>query len=524
MSKPKLKIYLPLLFALLFALGFILGRKLDGLQSNSFFVSSKAKHKINRLLDLIEREYVDEVNTDSIVDVTVNGILEKLDPHSVYIPKSQLAQVTESMEGNFVGIGINFYMYKDTLTVLQPITNGPSYRAGIQAGDRILVANNKQLCNKKLTNEQLFSILKGEINTKVNLVVYRKAEKRKFNVTIARAKIPVKSVEVALMLQPKKGYIKVNRFAETTYAEFHQVLTQLKKQGMNEVVVDLRGNGGGYLEMAVALADEFLKKGDLIVKTKNRAKQEEASWATEKGIFETGKISVLVDENSASASEIFAGAIQDNDRGSIIGRRTFGKGLVQKEMKLDDGSAVRLTVARYYTPSGRSIQKPYTDKNYFNEFEKRFASGELYQKDSIKVADSLRYKTKKGRIVYGGGGIIPDVFVPLPSSHYEEGLTLLLQTDFINYFAFEKVDANRLYFKNFKPSTLKKEINENPLYLKQFQKYVTQNGFSFNLAKHKTEVLDYLYAAFTKQLFGEKAYFQIVLPKDKMIQKVLKNE
>jgi carboxyl-terminal processing protease len=521
MSKPNSKIYLPILFALLFALGYILGRKSNGLQIDSLFNASKGKHKINRLLDLIDREYVDEVNTDSIVDLTVNGILEKLDPHSVYIPKSKLAQVTESMEGNFVGIGINFYMYKDTLTVLQPILNGPSYRAGIQAGDRILVANNKQLFNKKLTNEQLFTILKGEMDTKVNLLVYRKAEKRKFNVTISRAKIPVKSVEIALMLQPKKGYIKVNRFAETTYSEFHQALVQLKQQGMTEVIVDLRGNGGGYLEMAVAMADEFLKKDELIVKTKNRAKHEELSLATEKGIFESGKISVLVDENSASASEIFAGAIQDNDRGSIIGRRTFGKGLVQKEMKLDDGSAVRLTVARYYTPSGRSIQKPYSDKNYFNEFEKRFASGELYQKDSIKVVDSLRYKTKKGRIVYGGGGIIPDVFVPLTASHDEEGLTLLLQTDFINYFAFEKVDAKRLYFKEFTQPTLKKEIYENPLYFKQFQDYVTQNGFSFKLAKHKTEVIDYLYAAFTKQLFGDKAYYQIVLPKDKMIKRAL---
>lgn len=517
MSKPNSKIYLPILLALLFALGFLLGKKSDSLQ----FPSSNGKQKLIKLLDLIDREYVDVVNTDSIVAITVNGILEKLDPHSIYIPKNQLAEVTESMEGNFVGIGINFYMYKDTLTVLQPLFNGPSYRAGIQAGDRILKANNKQLFRKKLTNDQLFSILKGEMDTKVNLVVYRKSENRKFNVTLTRAKIPVKSVEIALMLQPKKGYIKVNRFAETTYNEFHQALVNLKKQGMSEVVVDLRGNGGGYLEMAVAMADEFLKKGELIVKTKNRAKQEEQSWATEKGIFEAGKISVLVDENSASASEIFAGAIQDNDRGTIIGRRTFGKGLVQKEMKLDDGSAVRLTVARYYTPSGRSIQKPYTTKNYFNTYDTRYASGELYQKDSIKVTDSLRYKTKKGRIVYGGGGIIPDVFVPLAANHYEEGLSLLLQTDFINYFAFEKVDAKRTYFKKFTLRTLKNEICENPLYLKQFQDYVTQNGFSFKLAKHKTEVIAYLYAAFAKQLFGENVYYQIVLPKDKMVQKCL---
>ena len=390
-----------------------MGSKLDSLNQVNIGAKTKGKLKLNQLFDFIDKDYVDKINTDSIVDLTVSGILENLDPHSVYIPKEQLASVNESMEGNFVGIGVNFYMYKDTLTVIKPIPNGPSEKAGIQSGDRILYANNKQLFNKKYQSENLFPILKGKI------------ENKKFKVTVVRNLIPVKSIDVATKINDKTGYIKVNRFAETTYSEFHNALVSLKKQGIKEVIIDLRENGGGYLEMAVAMADEFLKDKQVIVKTKNKKGNVDVSYATSKGIFETGRVYVLIDENSASASEIFAGAIQDNDRGTIIGRRSFGKGLVQSEMKMNDGSAVRLTIARYYTPSGRSIQKPYEDKGetYFNEFEKRFLSGELYEADSIKVADSLKFKTKKGRIVYGGGGIIPDVFVPIEKNHSKEGLS-----------------------------------------------------------------------------------------------------
>lgn len=528
MSKTQNKyyIFIPVIIALSFAGGLLLGTNIDVLKNTKIGAKTEGKLKLNKLLDFIDNEYVDKVNTDSIVDLTVSGILEKLDPHSTYIPKEQLAQVAESMEGNFVGIGVNFYMYKDSLTVIKPIANGPSAKAGIKSGDRILFANNKQLFNKKYQSENLFPILKGEIGSAINLTVFRKSENKKFKVNITRNLVPVKSIDVATKVNAKTGYIKVNRFAETTYNEFHDALVLLKKQGITELIVDLRENGGGYLEMAVAMADEFLKDKLLIVKTKNKKGTEDISYATAKGTFETGRLYVLIDENSASASEIFAGAIQDNDRGTIVGRRSFGKGLVQREMKMNDGSAVRLTIARYYTPSGRSIQKPYEDKGekYFNEFEKRFLSGELYEADSIKVADSLKFKTRKGRIVYGGGGIIPDVFVPIEKNHNKEGLELLLQSDIMSYYAFEKLDENRAFFSKMTKEQLKNELFEKPKYFTQFKEYVTSNGLLFNLSDQKEQVLTYLYADFLKQLFNDDSYYQIILPKDKMINKVLSKQ
>ena len=519
----KYYIFIPIIIALSFAGGLLLGSKLDALNQVNIGNKTKGKLKLNQLIDFIDTEYVDKINTDSIVDLTVSGILENLDPHSVYIPKEQLTSVNESMEGNFVGIGVNFYMYKDTLTVIKPIPNGPSAKAGIQSGDRILFANNKQLFNKKYQSENLFPILKGEIGTPVNLVVFRKTENKKFKVTIIRNLVPVKSIDVATKINDKTGYIKVNRFAETTYNEFHNALVSLKKQRIKEVIIDLRENSGGYLEMAVAMADEFLKDKQVIVKTKNKKGNVDVSYATAKGVFEKGRVYVLIDENSASASEIFAGAIQDNDRGTIIGRRSFGKGLVQREMKMNDGSALRLTIARYFTPSGRSIQKPYEDKGekYFNEFEKRFLNGELYEADSIKVADSLKFKTKKGRIVYGGGGIIPDVFVPIEKNHSKEGLSLLLQSDIMSYYAFEKLDENRSFFSKMNPIQLKKELFKNDKYFMQFKEYLTSNGLLFNISFQKEQVLTYLFAEFSKQLFNDTSYYQIVLPIDKMITKVL---
>lgn len=522
----KYYIFIPIIIALSFAGGLLLGSKLDALNQVNIGDKTKGKLKLNQLIDFIDTEYVDKINTDSIVDLTVSGILENLDPHSVYIPKEQLASVNESMEGNFVGIGVNFYMYKDTLTVIKPIPNGPSARAGIQSGDRILFANNKQLFKKKYQSENLFPILKGEIGTPVNLVVYRKSENKKFKVTVIRNLVPVKSIDVATKINDKTGYIKVNRFAETTYNEFHNALVSLKKQGSKEVIIDLRENSGGYLEMAVAMADEFLKNKQVIVKTKNKKGNVDVSYATSKGVFETGCVYVLIDENSASASEIFAGAIQDNDRGTIIGRRSFGKGLVQREMKMNDGSAVRLTIARYYTPSGRSIQKPYEDKGekYFNEFEKRFLNGELYEADSIKVADSLKFKTKKGRIVYGGGGITPDVFVPIEKNHTKEGLSLLLQSDIMSYYAFEKLDENRSFFSKMSAIQLKNELFKKDKYFIQFKEYLTSNGLLFNISFQKEQVLTYLYAEFSKQLFNDTSYYQIVLPRDKMIIKVLEKQ
>jgi carboxyl-terminal processing protease len=516
------KVYFPIVIAVAIAVGLLLGSKLNPSTESTFAGKSANKNKLNKLIDFIEKEYVDSLNTDSIVDLTVNGILDKLDPHSVYIPKSELAQVEQEMRGDFVGIGVNFYMYKDTLAIIKPIINGPSEKAGIKAGDRILFADKRQLFNKKLETDSLFSILKGEQGSNVKLTVYRKSENKKFAVNVTRDIIPVKSVDAVQMLNATTGYIKVNRFAEKTYDEFLSGLTQLKKEGANHIIIDLRDNGGGYLESAVAIADEFLKNKELIVKTKNKKGNIDSTLATEKGIFETGKVSILINENSASASEILAGAIQDNDRGTIVGRRSFGKGLVQREMPLGDGSAVRLTVARYYTPSGRSIQKPYEDKaeNYFNEFEKRFESGELYEKDKTKIADSLKFKTKKGRVVYGGGGIMPDIFVPLEDSHGSEGLTMLMQSGLVNYFVFEQLDQNRKNFEKISIEGLEKEIRLGN-YFNNFKEYMAKGGLFFNLDNQKDKVLFYLHAEFVRQLFNEKIYYQLILKKDNMVNKVL---
>jgi carboxyl-terminal processing protease len=414
-------------------------------------------------------------------------------------------------------------MFNDTLAVIKPIENGPSEKAGIMAGDRILFANKLQLYKKNIQTDSLFSILKGTKGSTIKLTIFRKSENKKFAVNVKRDVIPIKSVDVAIMVSKKAGYIKTNRFAETTYDEFLKGLTQLKKQGANEIIIDLRDNGGGYLESAVAIADEFLKKDELIVKTKNKKGNEDFTRATEKGIFESGKVTLLINEETASASEILAGAIQDNDRGTIVGRRSFGKGLVQREMPLGDGSAVRLTVARYYTPSGRSIQKPYEDKgeNYFNEFEKRFESGELYEKDKIKIADSLKFKTKKGRIVYGGGGIIPDVFVPFEGKHGDEMTTLVLQSGLMNYFVFEQLDQNRKAFSKMTISEIKDELVQNKNYFNAFKNRIKESGLLLNLESQKEKVLYYMHAEFVQQLFTDKEYYQLLLKEDKMVNKVL---
>ncbi len=516
--------HLPILLFGAIAIGILLGSVLDFPIQNARFSQKNHKAKLNRLIDFIDNEYVDEVNTDSIVDLTVTNILGKLDPHSVYVPPSDQVAVAESMQGNFVGIGVSFYMYKDSVAVIQPVENSPSAKAGIKSGDRILYANNYKLFGRKLPTDTLFSKLKGEEGSEVILTIYRKSENKKFKIKLNRDIVPLKSVDIALQLNKDFGYIKINRFAETTYDEFKTGLLKLQKQGAKNLLIDLRENGGGYLETAVAIADELLKDKEIIVVTKNKNKKVDKTVATAGGILETGKVAILIDENSASASEILAGAIQDNDRGLIVGRRSFGKGLVQREMNFEDGSAVRLTIARYYTPSGRSIQKPYKkgeSETYFNEFEKRFEDGELYNKDSIKIADTLKFKTKKGKIVFGGGGIVPDVFVPIETEKGQEGLLYLLQSGILGHFVFEQIDAKRSDFKSLTFNQLITKLEGSDLYFYNFEKFLLQNEVDLKLSKNKTIVKRYLTAEFARQLFDERKYYEIVLKDDAMIKAVL---
>lgn len=517
--------YLPIVVFLCLAMGVVLGWLLNfPSPMNRITAQNDYRGKLNKLIDFIENEYVDDVDTDSIVDLTVNNILAELDPHSVYIPPSEQSSEAEMMKGDFVGIGVNFYMHNDTVAIINPIKGGPSEKAGIKSGDRILFADNTRLYGRKLPSDSLFSKLKGEVDSKVRLTIFRKSIGKTFKVDVTRDVIPIKSVDAAVMLNSQTAYIKVNRFAETTYDEFREALESLQKKGAVSLVLDLRENGGGYMERAIEMADDFLKEKELIVFTKNRKGRVNKMFATDEGIFEKGKLFILIDENSASASEILAGAVQDNDRGIIVGRRSFGKGLVQREMDFNDGSAVRLTVARYFTPSGRSIQKSYSEgtEQYFGDFEKRFENGELYSKDSIKIADTLKFKTKKGRIVYGGGGIVPDIFVPLESEHGQESLAYVMQSGVVGHFVFEQLDKNRKPFSGITYAAFLQKMDKTDEYFNAFRDYLSENGVQINVAKNKPMVKRYLTAEFARQLFGDDKYFEITLRDDPMVKEVLK--
>ena len=341
------------------------------------------------------------MDTDSIVDVTVTSILSNLDPHSTYIPKEALQKSTESMKGDFVGIGVSFYSYKDTVTVIRPLEGGPSYKSGIKAGDRIIEADGMPIFGENWSDDMVINKLRGENHTTVNLTVYRPSEDTIIEFKIDRGNVPIVSVDAAYMLTDELGYIKINRFAETTFNEFKTALNILQAKGIRKLVLDLRNNPGGFMHIAEQIADEFLENNKLILFTKNKQGKIVNSYATDKGAFENGEIFVLINENSASASEIIAGALQDNDKGIIVGRRSFGKGLIQREMALGDGTAIRLTVSRYYTPTGRSIQRSYKNgnKDYYHEYYKRRTNGELSNKNSIEIADSLKFLTPKGKII-----------------------------------------------------------------------------------------------------------------------------
>ncbi|MCK5400982.1 MAG: S41 family peptidase [Flavobacteriaceae bacterium] len=518
------KKYLPLIIGVAIAMGIFIGGKLNFTDSSDrIFTTNSKKDKLNRLIDYIDYEYVDEVNTDSIVDVTVNSILGNLDPHSTYIPRKNLQSVTENMKGDFVGIGVSFYTYRDTVTVIRALEGGPSIKAGIKGGDRIIVANGESIYGKNWSNEAVVNRLKGEENTKVNLKVYRRGEPELLEFKVKRGEVPIKSVDAAYMLTNDLGYIKINRFAESTYKEFKKGLNKLQDKGATKLVLDLRDNPGGFLGIAEQIADEFLEKGKLILFTKNKKGRIEKSFATNRGGFEEGEVFVLINENSASASEIIAGALQDNDKGTIVGRRSYGKGLVQREMALGDGSAIRLTVSRYYTPTGRSIQRSYENgnKDYYHEYFERIDNGELSSASKIKVADSLKFITPKGKIVYGGGGIIPDVFVPINNKMENETINSILAYGYMSYFVFEDLDNDRSLYKDFKQDDFINNFKVSDAFLSRFEEYLnTKTRFKITFVAYNEEVKLYIKATLAEQLFGTEAYEQVVNSNDIMIDKI----
>ena len=522
----SLKKYLPLIVGVAVASGIFIGGKLNFTDSSDrLFTSNSKKDKLNRLIDYIDYEYVDDVNTDSIVDITVNGILDNLDPHSVYIPKEDLQRVTENLKGDFVGIGVSFYSYKDSIAVIRAITGGPSAKAGIKGGDRIVYANGDSLFGKSLRDGDLIKKLKGPIDSEVYLKVFRRGQPQLLDFVVTRGHVPIKSVDAAYMLTPTLGYIKINRFAESTYKEFKTELKKLIKLGAIQLALDLRNNPGGFLPIAEQIVDEFLEDDILILFTKNKRGKIEKRFATKKGDFEHGELYVLMDENSASASEIVAGALQDNDKGTIVGRRSYGKGLVQREMALGDGSAVRLTVSRYYTPTGRSIQRPYKNgnKDYFDDYFDRLDSGELLDPEKIKVSDSLKFKTPKGKIVYGGGGIIPDVFVPLDTSMQNETLTFLQRRGFINNFVFEELEKNRSYYTSISREDFISNFEINDDIVIAFQMYLNERIHdNITFVAYHDEVKQYIKASFADQLYNNGAFEEVLNQKDVMIDEVLR--
>ena len=432
----------PIIFALILIGGILLGQLLS--PSNN--TNALENNKFNLILQQLDELYVDSLAKEELVEKAVENLLTELDPHSSYIPAKDLEAVNEPMEGSFDGIGVEFNLKDDTILVVAPISGGPSQKVGIQAGDKIISVDGEVIAGTKLTNQKVFDLLRGERGTKVTLEILRIGEKELIVFDITRGKIPIHSVDVAYMVDHELGYIKVNRFSATTFEEFKVASEQLLNKGMQKLLLDLRNNPGGYLGAAINMANEFLVNNKLIVYTEGRSRKKEEYFSNASGQLLSTKVVVLIDEGSASASEIVAGALQDNDRGTVAGRRSFGKGLVQEQFEHNDGSAFRITTQRYFTPTGRCIQKPYEkgDKDgYDNDWMIRLESGELTSKDSIDFADSLMFVTPKGKIVYGGGGIMPDVFIPLDTNSYHNSITKANRKDLVRSFAFDYTNQHR---------------------------------------------------------------------------------
>lgn len=526
----KNKPFVPLYYALVLACGIIIGYFFT---FNSNFASSSASledknsnNKINNLIEYINEQYVDTINRKQLENKTITSMLKSLDPHSDFIPAEELTAVNEPLEGNFDGIGVEFNIIEDTIRVVNPIIDGPSEKIGIKSGDKLIKVNGKTVAGIKITNKQVFEKLRGKSGSEVNVSLMRSGINKALDYKIIRGQIPIYSIDIAYIVKPTIGYIKISRFASTTYDEFIKAFNMLNKKGMTKMILDLRGNGGGFLNTAVSLADEFLINGLQIVYTQGKAHPKKIYSATSRGGFEKNKLVVLIDEGSASASEIVAGALQDNDRATIIGRRSFGKGLVQDQIDLPDGSAIRLTIARYYTPTGRCIQKPYnkTIDDYNNEEYDRYENGELYHADSIKTDKTKQYKTPEGKTVYGGGGIMPDIFIPLDTVKYNPLINKLFNYGVLNSFAFEYTDYNRvLFLKKYK--TAQEFISNFKLgepEIDAFKKYLITKKITNIFFNGKEKGFNQILKALIgRNLFDKDAYYPILNENDTAILKAI---
>ncbi len=512
--------------------GLLAGFKIkDNVPVGAMVNIDKGLAKIQQTLLFIERNYVEEPDHQKLVDDAIRGIMDGLDPHSFYIPATEMRQMEEQMGGSFDGIGIQFNVLDDTIYVETPLTGGPSEQLGISAGDRIIKVDGENVAGIGISNTDVMRLLKGPRGSEVKVTIVRRGMQKPLEFNIVRDKIPIQSVEYSYLIneEEKIGYIQVTRFAETTYREFRQALLQLNAQGMENLILDLRGNPGGYMTKAIQMADEMLTENKLIVSTEGRIPQSDNAYhsTSSRGLFEKGAIVVLIDYGSASASEIVAGAMQDHDRALVVGVRSFGKGLVQIEEKFDDNSAIRLVISKYYTPSGRCIQKPYdvTEEEYENEITSRFNSGEIYDPSKISFPDSLRYQTASGRTVYGGGGIFPDVFVPGDTTMGSDYLLDLRLNGLFRRFSFEYVD-NRPQLKVQYPDaeTFLKNFTVSSSLTQSFIDFASEKGVGYDATgyrKSKTMIQNRIKAYIGRRMYNEEAFYPVWHELDNVLQKAI---
>ncbi|MFW5821822.1 MAG: S41 family peptidase [Tangfeifania sp.] len=523
----KTQIIIPLLIAVSVAAGILIGNLLQKNSQPAFNPEGYANtNKLTTILDLVENGYVDSVNTSKIIEKTIPDILGELDPHSAYIPAKHMQEVQEEMRGNFAGIGVQFSIQEDTVRVIEVISGGPSSKVGIQPGDRIVSVNDSVIAGVDVENNAVMNLLRGEKNTKVTVGVIRKGTPEELEFEITRDDIPLYSVDVSYMIDDETGFIKISRFAETTYDEFMQGMHKLQSRGAGEVIIDLRQNPGGSLPAVLNMVDEFLEEGEPILYTEGNHQPKKTYNASARNSFSSIEVYVLIDEFSASASEIFAGAMQDNDRGIVIGRRSFGKGLVQEQIPLMDGSALRLTVARFYTPSGRCIQKSYEDGSdeYYKDLFARFSHHEQLTADSIHLDDSLKYTTKSGRTVYGGGGIMPDIFVPMDTIGNSEYFDNIFRKGLIYTFAYSYADSHREKLSEFTEASEFDNYLSKQNILNEFVEYAEEKGIdkSAEGIDASGKVIEtQLIAYIARNIIGEEGFYPIISRIDNTLQEAI---
>jgi carboxyl-terminal processing protease len=514
----------PLLLALFLVAGMVIGNLLSRISILDRFQVYPKTNKITNVIDYIAQEYVDSISKDQLVELTIPEILKHLDPHSVYIPAAEYQQFSEPLEGNFSGIGVQFNMQEDTVAIINTVPNGPSEKIGIKAGDRIIRVNDSVVAGVKMQSDDIVKMLKGKRGTKVKVTIIRRGVSDPLDFEITRDKIPLTSIDVSYIIANDIGFIKISEFSKTSYDEFMEAVRSLKAQGMKKLILDLRSNGGGYMDEATKIVDEFLDEGKLIVYTEGHAQPRHNVYATPKGECIDTEVIILIDELSASASEIIAGAIQDNDRGLILGRRSFGKGMVQNETMFSDGSAMRLTIARYYTPTGRCIQKPYNNglEDYYYDIQNRFNHGEFIIADSIKFADSLKYVTPGGKIVYGGGGIMPDIFVPYDTIGVTPYLDQVRKRGLIYRYAFVYTDNNRAILNKYTNYREIESYLDKQDLLEKFVDYAVSNGVKKNVEEiiiSEKIILTQLKAYIARNIIDNPGYYPIIQEIDLTLQK-----